>query len=28
MAAKKADQTVKNGIFWRKFGIQRVKPTF
>ena len=24
MAAKKPDLTVKNGIFWRKFGIQRV----
>jgi len=25
MAAKKPDLTVKNGIFWLKFGIQRVK---
>jgi len=24
MAAKKPDLTVKDGIFWRKFGIQRV----
>ena len=26
MAAKKPDWTVKNGIFWRKFGIQRESP--